>query len=88
MFDETYYVKQGSSFLDHGFERSVAPSLGTTADQRFTSGTTNVWGTAADFVVHPPVGKWMIALGEPAVRADQARSAGGSRRRSAAPCRS
>jgi dolichyl-phosphate-mannose-protein mannosyltransferase len=64
VFDETYYVKQGSSFLDYGYERSVAPSLGTTADQRFTSGTTNVWGTAADFVVHPPVGKWMIALGE------------------------
>jgi dolichyl-phosphate-mannose--protein O-mannosyl transferase len=64
VFDETYYVKQGSSFLDYGYERSVAPSLGTTADQRFTHGTTGVWGTAADFVVHPPVGKWMIALGE------------------------
>ncbi|HKG49070.1 MAG TPA: phospholipid carrier-dependent glycosyltransferase [Actinomycetales bacterium] len=64
VFDETYYVKQGSSFLDYGYERSVAASLGTTADQRFTSGTTNVWGTAADFVVHPPVGKWMIAVGE------------------------
>jgi dolichyl-phosphate-mannose-protein mannosyltransferase len=64
VFDETYYVKQGSSFLDYGYERSVAASLGTTADQRFTSGTTNVWGTAADFVVHPPVGKWMIAFGE------------------------
>jgi dolichyl-phosphate-mannose-protein mannosyltransferase len=64
VFDETYYVKQGSSFLDYGYERSVAPSLGTTADQRFTSGTTDVWGTAADFVVHPPVGKWMIAVGE------------------------
>lgn len=64
VFDETYYVKQGSSFLDYGYERSVAPSLGTTPDRLFTSGTTNVWGTAADFVVHPPVGKWMIAAGE------------------------
>jgi dolichyl-phosphate-mannose--protein O-mannosyl transferase len=64
VFDETYYVKQGSSFLDYGYERSVAATLGTTADQRFTSGSTNVWGTAADFVVHPPVGKWMIASGE------------------------
>jgi dolichyl-phosphate-mannose-protein mannosyltransferase len=64
IFDETYYVKQGSSFLDYGYERSVAPSLGTTPDKLFTNGTTNVWGTAADFVVHPPVGKWMIAGGE------------------------
>jgi dolichyl-phosphate-mannose-protein mannosyltransferase len=64
VFDETYYVKQGSSFLDYGYERSVAPSLGTTPDKLFTSGRTNVWGPAADFVVHPPVGKWMIAAGE------------------------
>jgi dolichyl-phosphate-mannose--protein O-mannosyl transferase len=64
VFDETYYVKQGSSFLDYGFEKSVAPSLGTTPDKLFTAGTTNVWANAPDFVVHPPVGKWMIAAGE------------------------
>jgi dolichyl-phosphate-mannose-protein mannosyltransferase len=64
VFDETYYVKQGSSFLDYGFEKSVAPSLGTTPDKLFTAGTTNVWANAPDFVVHPPVGKWMIAVGE------------------------
>ena len=64
VFDETYYVKQGSSFLDYGYERSVAPSISTKADELFTHGTPDVWGTAADFVVHPPVGKWMIAAGE------------------------
>ncbi len=67
VFDETYYVKQGSSYLLHGYERSVAPSISAVkdrADQLFTSGTTDVWGPAADFVVHPPVGKWMIAAGE------------------------
>lgn len=67
VFDETYYVKQGSSMLLYGYERSVAPSISAIkngADQRFTNGTPNVWGTAADFVVHPPVGKWMIASGE------------------------
>ncbi|MGL5829640.1 MAG: dolichyl-phosphate-mannose--protein mannosyltransferase, partial [Angustibacter sp.] len=56
--------KQGSSFLEYGYERSVAPSFGTTADSAFTKGTPNVWDTSADFVVHPPVGKWMIAGGE------------------------
>ncbi len=67
VFDETYYVKQGSSFLLYGYERSVAPSISAVKDQAdklFTNGTPNVWGTAADFVVHPPVGKWMIAAGE------------------------
>jgi dolichyl-phosphate-mannose--protein O-mannosyl transferase len=67
VFDETYYVKQGSSYLLHGYERSVAPSISSVpkkADELFTSGTTDIWGPAADFVVHPPVGKWMIAFGE------------------------
>ena len=64
MFDETYYVKQGSSFLDYGYERSIDPSFSGTPDTAFTHGTTDVWGQAADFVVHPPVGKWMIAAGE------------------------
>ena len=67
VFDETYYVKQGSSYLLYGYERSVAPSISAVkdkADQLFTHGTTNVWGPAPDFVVHPPVGKWMIASGE------------------------
>ncbi len=72
VFDETYYVKQGSSFLDYGYERSVAPSLGTTPDKLFTNGTTNVWDTAADFVVHPPAGKWMIAAGEAVFGQDSA----------------
>lgn len=67
VFDETYYVKQGSSILRYGYERSVAPSISSVkdrADKLFTNGTPDVWGTAADFVVHPPMGKWMIAVGE------------------------
>ncbi|MGL5858134.1 MAG: dolichyl-phosphate-mannose--protein mannosyltransferase [Angustibacter sp.] len=64
VFDETYYVKQGSSMLDYGYERSVAPSLAKTPDRLFSNGTTDVWGPAADFVVHPPAGKWMIAGGQ------------------------
>ena len=67
VFDETYYVKQGSSLLLYGYERSVAPSISSVkdrADVLFTNGTPNVWGPAADFVVHPPVGKWMIAAGQ------------------------
>ena len=67
VFDETYYVKQGSSLLLYGYERSVAPSISAVkdrADELFTNGTPNVWGPAADFVVHPPVGKWMIAAGQ------------------------
>ena len=63
IFDETYYVKQGVSMLDHGVEMRTLPSL-KTPDALFTHGTPNVFGTDGDLVVHPPVGKWMIAVGE------------------------
>ena len=63
VFDETYYVKQGVSLLDHGVELRVRDGL-ETPDELFTNGTTDVWGTTGDMVVHPPVGKWVIASGE------------------------
>ena len=63
IFDETYYVKQGYSFLQYGYERRVAASI-KTPDALFTHGTLNVFGTEGDLVVHPPVGKWVIAVGE------------------------
>jgi dolichyl-phosphate-mannose--protein O-mannosyl transferase len=63
VFDETYYVKQGVSMLDHGVEMRVPDSL-KTPDALFTAGTPNVFGTEGDLVVHPPVGKWIIAVGE------------------------
>lgn len=65
VFDETYYVKQASSLLDHGVELRAEPGIANKVDQLFTSGTTDVWNTTdGDMVVHPPVGKWAIALGE------------------------
>ena len=64
VFDETYYVKQGVSMLDHGVELKWQDE-GEKVDPLFTSGTTDVFiGTQGDMVVHPPVGKWVIAFGE------------------------
>jgi len=63
VFDETYYVKQGVSMLRYGQERRVSPSI-KSPDELFTHGTPNVFGTVGDLVVHPPVGKWVIAAGE------------------------
>ncbi|WP_432520357.1 dolichyl-phosphate-mannose--protein mannosyltransferase [Kineococcus sp. SYSU DK006] len=64
VFDETYYVKQAWSLLQHGVELRNDPALGSTPDALFTAGTPDVFDTAGDFVVHPPVGKWMIAVGQ------------------------
>ncbi len=63
VFDETYYVKQGASMLKFGYERATALE-GAEADKLWNTGNTDVWTNTPDFVVHPPVGKWMIAMGE------------------------
>ena len=63
VFDETYYVKQGVSMLQYGVEMRVPDSL-KKPDELFTNGTPDVFGTEGDLVVHPPVGKWVIAFGE------------------------
>jgi dolichyl-phosphate-mannose--protein O-mannosyl transferase len=63
VFDETYYVKQGISFLKTGYELKWNGS-GTVVDAELAHGNVNVFLNQPDFVVHPPVGKWMIAGGE------------------------
>ena len=63
IFDETYYVKQAASMLRVGYELRWSNDATPPADQQFTRGTTDVFSSAADFVVHPPLGKWMIAAG-------------------------
>ncbi|WP_342803856.1 dolichyl-phosphate-mannose--protein mannosyltransferase [Luteipulveratus flavus] len=64
VFDETYYVKQGWSLIQHGQEVRV-PSDVKSPDALFTNGTPGLaYGTEPDLVVHPPLGKWLIGLGE------------------------
>ncbi len=62
VFDETYYVKQGASMIKFGHERAVRPDIKN--DKLWNSGVTDIFGTAPDFVVHPPVGKWLIGAGQ------------------------
>ena len=64
VFDETYYVKQAYSLLRFGVEMRVLDSL-KKPDEAFVGGSLDVFSTVdGDFVVHPPVGKWVIALGQ------------------------
>ena len=66
VFDETYYMKDALSYLRFGYEHSTVEKandiiLAGNGDWR----TIDVFGTGGpSFVVHPPVGKWTIALGE------------------------
>ena len=58
-FDETYYVKDAWTLLNLGYEGSWPGG----ANDRFLSGDVNIFTTNPSFVVHPPLGKWIIALG-------------------------
>ncbi|MEO8851818.1 MAG: phospholipid carrier-dependent glycosyltransferase [Allobranchiibius sp.] len=66
IFDETYYVKEGWSLVLYGYERKQDKTTGISnfPDNLFTMGNPKVFGSQADFVVHPPMGKWLIGFGE------------------------
>ncbi|WP_150308127.1 dolichyl-phosphate-mannose--protein mannosyltransferase [Planctomonas psychrotolerans] len=59
MTDETFYVKDAYTLLNLGYESAWPDD----ADARFEAGSTDIFTTDASFVVHPPLGKWLIALG-------------------------
>ncbi|MGC5170723.1 dolichyl-phosphate-mannose--protein mannosyltransferase [Microbacterium sp. DT81.1] len=59
VFDETYYVKDAWTLLNLGHEASWPDK----ADESFLAGDTDAFTTDGSFVVHPPLGKWIIALG-------------------------
>jgi dolichyl-phosphate-mannose-protein mannosyltransferase len=60
MFDETYYAKDAYSLLKFGYERNWPKD----ADSSILAGNPDVWQDTASFIVHPQVGKWLIAAGE------------------------
>ena len=60
MFDETYYAKDAWSLLHFGYERSWPKD----ANAQILEGNTDVWLDSASFIVHPQLGKWLIAAGE------------------------
>ena len=63
VFDETYYVKQAWSLVRYGYESEIRKGL-EDPDALWVAGDPEVFDGRADMVVHPPVGKWMISIGE------------------------
>lgn len=59
-FDETYYAKDAWSLLHFGYERAWPDD----ADSQIVAGNTDIWQANASFIVHPQLGKWLIAGGE------------------------
>ncbi|MBT1165591.1 phospholipid carrier-dependent glycosyltransferase [Bifidobacterium simiarum] len=65
VFDETYYVKDAWTMLLTGEPRDWPEVLnGVKIDDYFANGQhLTDWLQSAEYVVHPPVGKWCIAVG-------------------------
>lgn len=62
VFDETYYAKDGWTLWKFGYERSW-PDM-KTADPKIVAGDVDIYQDGAAFIVHPPLGKWLIGFGE------------------------
>jgi dolichyl-phosphate-mannose-protein mannosyltransferase len=60
VFDETYYAKDAYSLLKFGYERDWLSN----ANAKIIAGNVDVMQDTPAFVVHPPLGKWLIAAGE------------------------
>jgi dolichyl-phosphate-mannose-protein mannosyltransferase len=63
IFDETYYAKDAWSLLQFGYE---AEWSGTGVNEQIVNGDLSGLTATGSFIVHPSVGKWLIALGEAA----------------------
>ncbi|MCU1551312.1 MAG: phospholipid carrier-dependent glycosyltransferase [Glaciihabitans sp.] len=59
VFDETFYVKDAYTLSHLGYEAAWPAN----ADTAFNQGDVNTYLTSPSFVVHPPLGKWIISLG-------------------------
>ena len=68
VFDETYYVKDAWTLLQNGYESSWPEG----ADADFAAGDTGIFEQDPSYVVHPPLGKWLISLGMAAFGAGDA----------------
>jgi dolichyl-phosphate-mannose-protein mannosyltransferase len=68
VFDETYYVKDAWSIVHLGYEGSWpaddSTGPGITTDERFAGGASDIYTDTAEFIAHPPLGKYLIGLGE------------------------
>src|SRR6201999_4117971 len=61
IFDETYYAKDAWSYLQYGVEAKWVNNVNALVQ----AGRTNIFvHNSPEFVVQPPLGKWMIAGGE------------------------
>jgi len=63
-FDETYYVKDAWSMMMTGEARNWPKAIdGIKIDTLFAQGQVYLYQSDAEYIVHPPFGKWLISIG-------------------------
>lgn len=60
VFDETYYAKDAYALLKVGYELNWPEG----ANDQIRAGNVDVFENTASYIVHPQLGKWLIAAGE------------------------
>jgi dolichyl-phosphate-mannose--protein O-mannosyl transferase len=63
VFDETYYAKDAWTLWLFGYERAW-PDPADQINASVAAGNVDIYKDTPAFIVHPPVGKWLIGLGE------------------------
>ncbi|UYG16601.1 phospholipid carrier-dependent glycosyltransferase [Brachybacterium huguangmaarense] len=66
IFDETYYVKDGYTLWKNGTEMAWPDD----PNPAWEAGRVDTYLPQGEYVVHPPVGKWVIGAGEALLGAD------------------
>ncbi|MCF2528252.1 dolichyl-phosphate-mannose--protein mannosyltransferase [Yinghuangia soli] len=65
IFDETYYAKDGWSLVKLGYEGTWQDVGDLKANDAFVNGDYKPFlSESGSYIVHPPIGKWTIGLGE------------------------
>ncbi|MGN6446115.1 dolichyl-phosphate-mannose--protein mannosyltransferase [Amnibacterium sp.] len=71
VFDETYYVKDAWTLIHLGYEGSwlddaqhPLPGGFTDINKAFEAGHVDFFSSQAEYVAHPPLGKWIMGMGE------------------------
>ena len=62
VFDETYYAKDAWTLWKFGYERAWPD--GDVVNPKIIAGDVNTYLDGPAFIVHPPIGKWLIGAGE------------------------
>ena len=64
MFDETYYVKDGLSLINFGYEQGAVEGADATLLASGGHNYLGIFNGQPSYIVHPPLGKWIIGYGQ------------------------